>query len=213
MSAIPCWGLADYLLADATRPWYSYRQGAWENAFAREYLETVAAQDGYVLKRRASLAHAAKIRFGDQMSLLGYTLPSDTLIGGHTLRPVVAWQMDRLTLLRYVIAARVVDSQGHVWASVEQEPDGSCTTDQLMAGDIVSDAYNLYLPPTMPTGDYQFTLSVFDRASGQYLGVSDSSGKSVGDEVTIATLRIEKDKSSITASELRERFLSSSPTL
>jgi uncharacterized membrane protein len=211
MSAIPCWGLADHLLVDTTRPWYSYRQGAWEDALAREYLETVAAQDGYILKRRAPLAHAVKIRFDGQMSLLGYSLPSDTLMGGHTFRPIVAWQIERPSPLRHMIAARVVDSRGHVWVSVEREPDGFCSTNHLTVGDIVSEVYSLYLPPTMPAGNYQFTLGIFERETGHYLEAFDFSGKSVGAEVTIATLRIEKNKSSVTASELQERFLLEQP--
>jgi hypothetical protein len=54
----------------------------------------------------------------------------------------------------------------------------------------------------MPAGDYTITIGVDEAATANYLDATDATGKPIGTEPVVATVRIEKDKSSYTASEL-----------
>lgn len=200
--SIPDYRQADYLFADTTRLWYGFHRGSWDRWLATGYFEIVAEQDGYFLARRRAPTHSLRIQYGNQVTLLGYTLvTTDTLHGGQELQPIVEWQANRTPDTRYRIVVRLVDRQGHLWAEQDREPqDGNLPTTRWEVGKPVGDQYTLRLPPTMPAGDYQITIAV--REAGNYLEAYDERGNQLGTEATLATVRIEKNKSSYTASEL-----------
>ncbi len=200
--AIPDYRLADYLVADPTRAWYDIHGGYWNNFFASGYFETVMQQDGFILAKRKRPDHPLTFQFHDQMILLGYTImPTDTLRGGMTLRPIILWQALKPIPGKYQVAVQVVDAAGHVWAAEDREPDdGFAPTSQWQVGRAVGDQYALRLPPSMPAGNYQITVAVHKDADDD-LPVYER-GNLLGTEAVITTVRIEKNKSSFSASQL-----------
>ncbi len=195
--------LADYLVADNTKAWYNIHGGYWNGFLTSGYFETVMKQDGFIIAKRRMLDHPLAFQFHDQMLLLGYTIvPTDTLRGGMTLRPILLWQALKPIPEKYQVAVQAVDAAGHVWAAEDREPDdGFSPTNQWQAGKVVGDQYALRLPPTMPAGEYQITVAVHKGADDE-LQVYDGRGDGLGTEAVIGAVRIEKNKSSFTASQL-----------
>jgi uncharacterized membrane protein len=204
---IPDYRQADYLFADQTRPWYAIHQDAWEHFLNSGFFDIVTQRDGYVIARRRLPTHLSSIRFDDQVRLLGYAMvPPGTLRGGVTLRPVLEWRAENPLTHRYKIAVRVVDARGHVWAADDREPhDAKSPTTRWELGKTISDQYTLPLPPTMPTGDYQITVAVYASTENghHYLRAYDAQDHLLETEVTLTTVRVEKNKTSFTASELQ----------
>ncbi len=157
---LPDYRQADYLVVDVTRGWYKVHRGYWEQLLATGYFETTVDHNGYLVARRKPLAILREIRFGDELTFLGYGFPSSDLTrGGTLLRPFVSWRGDKAIRESYWMRIRLVDTWGHVWAERDGAPqDGMYPTTRWQAGKSVGDQYVLTLPPTMPAGDYQITL-------------------------------------------------------
>jgi len=191
---IPDYRQADYLIADTTRLYYQVHRGLWEGFLSSGYFETIYAQDGYLVAQRRSPAHRLNIEFENNLSLVGYTIiPSNTLQGGMTLRPILEWQAGVPLTMRYATGVRLVDEQGHVWAEDAREPQaGRLPTTAWVVGKSIGDQYKLPLPPTMPAGKYNLEACV---SHTETMETKCTPG--------LTALEIEKDKRSYTASELQ----------
>lgn len=200
---IPDYREVEYFFADRTKGWFDVHHGHWEYVLNSGYFDLLADQDGYLVGRRVAPEQSVSLRFGDRMTLLGYsTSPKGTMQGGMTFRPIVFWRAETPLDIKYKIAVRVVDDQAHLWAEEDREPeDGALPTDRWQPGKLVGDQYSIPLPPTMPAGNYQVVLRVH-QDNGDDLLAQDSSGMNLGGEPTIAQVRIEKDKASVQASDL-----------
>jgi uncharacterized membrane protein len=195
---------ADYLFADQQRYWYSFHRGSWERWLASGYFEIVAQEDGYIVARRRVVAPTLQLRYGDTLTLLG-AMPviTETWRGGMTVRPIVTWRAEKPISVRDEMLIQVLDAQGHVWAQEDEEPqDGNLPTNQWQVDRTIGDQYMLALPPTMPAGNYRVTIGVHRAGTGSYLDAADATGKPLGNQPVIATVKVEKDKSSYTASDL-----------
>ncbi|MDE3091821.1 MAG: hypothetical protein KGJ80_20805, partial [Chloroflexota bacterium] len=201
--AIADYRQADYLFADQNRFWYDFHHGSWEPWLATGYFEIVAQDDGYVVAKRRTVVPTLRVRYGDALTLLGaMTVTTETLRGGMTLRPIVTWRAGQITQKDEMLI-QVVDAQGHVWAQEDEEPqDGNLPTDRWQMGQTIGDQYTLALPPTMPAGEYTITIGVHTAGTNNYLDAVDAVGKPLGTEPVVARVRVEKDKSSFTASDL-----------
>jgi hypothetical protein len=129
------------------------------------------------------------------------------LQGGQTLRPIVGWRAEQNIFKSYVVRVRLLDQAGHIWAQDEREPqEGSLPTNRWTPSQFVGDQYTLPLPLTMPSGDYQIVIAVFDPESDRNLVARDETGRALGETVVLDTVRIEKNKANITASDLQKQF-------
>ncbi len=76
-------------------------------------------RDGYILRKRSAvlkLEHALSARFGDDLILVGYTLPmAETVMGGQGIRLLTGWQTARKLSEHYLLHLNLYDSQGHLW--------------------------------------------------------------------------------------------------
>ncbi len=201
----PNYRQVDYLVADTSSAWYAPHKAIWEAFLATDYFDVLSREDGYLIARRKSPAPNLNIHYGSAITLLGCTMaPTGTLRGGTTLRPIVEWRADKSITERYAVVVQVTDARGHIWATDEGEPqDGNAPTNRWPVGKAIGDQFELALPPTMPTGEYQITLAVRSLADDAYLVARDADGNDAGQTATLATIRIEKNKASFTASELR----------
>ncbi len=202
MHGAPCWGAADYLFADSTRPWFEYTRPGWNEALSLNYFETVTNQEGYQIKKQqveTPPAHLLDIPFENGVALWGYTLPmTGTVRGGVPLNLHTAWRAERDIGGRYTVQTYLLDAQGRAWVEEEREPcRGYLSTAGWNAGRVVNNNQIISLPPTMPAGDYRLLLAVREHLSGQAIRTGD--GRPA---VLLASLSIEKNKQSYAANDL-----------
>jgi uncharacterized membrane protein len=201
---IPDYRQIDYLFADATRPWYNVHREIWEALRASGYFETLAARDGFWVARRKSPENILNVRFGKQITLVGSSMVmTNTAPWGLTLRPVIEWRAEQPITETYHVVINVVDQQGHIWATTDAAPrDGAAPTNRWQVGKALGDQYAVHLPPTMPTADYRVTVALRKPDGDDYLNARAADGADLGDEAEIATVHLEKNKKSFTASDL-----------
>lgn len=189
---------AEFVLMDQSNIWYSAHREGWEFFRATGFFETIADTDGWWLAKRRAPDRAVNFRFDNRIALLGYAIPPTPMSGGMILRPMLWWRAEHTVDKKYTALVQVVDARGHVWASENREPtDGDAKT-QWQVGKTFIDQNTLALPPPMPAGDYEITLSVY--AGEEEPLIIDQSGAT---EIVVTTLRIEKNRGSFAASQLQ----------
>jgi uncharacterized membrane protein len=201
----PCLSAMDYIFADTQQAWYTHRQIGWQAILDSGWFEPLFEGDGYILRKRVSARplDALIVRFGNHLSLVGYSiLPTGTVTGGQGLTVITGWQTMLKLSERYVLHYSLYDNQGHLWVYNAFEPcRGISPTDGWLPGQPHYDDTLLRLPPTMPTGIYDVMLSV-STPSEDFIKAWDASGQQLGAEIKLASLRVEKNKQSFSASEL-----------
>ncbi len=161
----------------------------------------------YALARVKPIEQPLAIQYGSHLSLVGYTIiPTSTLQGGQTIHTIMYWRTEKADSQCYQMRAQVEDERGHVWAQeVRDLENGSLPTNRWVQNDVVADQYTFQLPYTIPAGNYVLKISVYDLQSNEMLIAYGSKGRTIGEVPIIATLPIEKNKSSITAGELQKQ--------
>lgn len=202
--AIPDYRQAEYLVGNRNSHFFDMHQGTWKAWLSTGYFETVLDRDDFFLARRIKPATQLDVRFTNGINLLGYSLaPTLPWQGGQLIAPIVEWRTTKPLTERFTFTAQVVDAQGHVWAKSTGEPhNGATPTTSWQVGRAIGDQYQLTLPPTMPTGDYQLVFEIH-APSGAYIEGFDANGVSLGTGIVLPPIRIEKNRSSVTASELQ----------
>jgi hypothetical protein len=90
-------------------------------------------------------------------------VPSDGVIrGGSTLHVTVYWQALGSPAGDASVVVRLVDSAGHAWLERRNRHPvgGTYPTSRWQAKEVVGDYYELALPPYLPSGEYQLSVSV-----------------------------------------------------
>jgi len=167
----------EYLFADKEYGAGEPYKAPWNDALTSPYFETLAEQDGYILKKRAPYvpAHPLAIQFDNRITLLGYTIEASLPARrGETVSLVVVWRADQAIHERYVIFMHLLDGQEHIWAQGDREPaNGWFRTDRWEAGDVTPDRYWLELPAEMAVGDYAVAVGLYDPVTGVRLKTAD----------------------------------------
>lgn len=193
----------EYVIADETQYAFQAFQDDWQKYMRSGYFEIAQAKEGFILAQRRAANRPSGISFGNQMTLTNYLLITDYARGGSVICPIVEWRAERTISNSYIIHARLVDSRGHVIARDDREPRrGLSPTYRWIAGQSIADQFTFDIPSTAPSGTYAITIGVYDPLADRYLEPRDANGVALDYEAPLATLKIQKDVSSKTASEL-----------
>ncbi len=196
---------ADYLFSDEKNCLSYCDQKDWDvwRAWAASgYFEVIARQDGYLLAKHKEPVHSARIQYGNQMTLLGFTVSAiDQTPKGRKLLLDVEWRAEQDIPNRYTFQLRLEDSQGHLWAQDEPESQAPPTY-KWIKQQRVTDPHSIFLPPTMPPGNYTLSIAVYDPEAKRNLSARNALGIESADEIAVGAIFIEKDKVSKIASDL-----------
>ncbi len=193
----------EYVIVDETQYAFQAFQDDWQKYMRSGYFEIAQAKEGFILASRRVANRPSGISFGNQLTLANYLLITDSARGGSVICPIVEWRAARAIPGAYIIHARLVDSRGHVIARDDREPRrGLLPTNRWTSGQSIPDQFTFDIPSTAPSGMYAITVGVYDPVTDRYLEPRDANGTALDYEAPLATLKIQKDVSSKTASEL-----------
>jgi hypothetical protein len=128
---------------------------------------------------------------GDAIQLLGYDLDRDQVSPGQALQLTLHWKALKSIDKNYTVFAHVIGgvnpaTQSPVWAQMDTEPvGGSRPTISWQPGETIDDRYGLLLPSTIPSGDYQIEIGMYDSATRTRVPVYDDNGARVQDDRVI----------------------------
>lgn len=138
-----------------------------------------------------SMATPAGVRFGPDITLLGYTLPGEIFPAGDVIPLTLFWQTDRPLATRYKTFLHLVAADGTLVTQRDSEPGGGLAlTTTWPPGETVVDNHGLLLPPGTPPGHYTLLLGLYDLADpAARLTYVTPAGES-GDALPLATITV-----------------------
>jgi hypothetical protein len=118
-------------------------------------------------------------RFGGQIDLVGADPARPELVAGKQLRLRLLWQavtaMERpyTAFVQLVGTATNPATGNRVWAQQDAPPDRAHATADWLPGDLALDERTLEVPASLPDGQYQLIVGLYDQADGRRLALPD----------------------------------------
>ncbi len=115
----------------------------------------------YAAPDSAIMMQGSGVRFGDQITLVGYGIGHATLQRGDALQVAFDWRTDAPLTTRYKVFLQLLDADGALVAQRDSEPHGGLApTTTWQPGDEVSDRHALLID--LPPGDYTLIIGLYD---------------------------------------------------
>jgi mannosyltransferase len=123
-----------------------------------------------------------------QIELLGYDLGETSLRPGDTLHLTLYWralaEMDK----SYTVFTHLLDSDSRIRGQIDSVPgDGTLPTTSWVAGEIITDRYEIAVHSDAPPGRYVLEIGFYDADTGQRLPVVNQEGQRLDDKVLLPT--------------------------
>jgi len=160
---------------------------AGDQWFGQVRLATYAAA-----KPAAEITTPSGARFGDSITLAGFTLQSNILSPGDILQMTMFWQTDARLEERYKVFV-------HLYAALDQPPaaqqdgepgGGRLITTEWKPGEIVADNHGVLIPPDVSKGNYTLVVGLYKLFEETRLPITlDGQGAADQLELDVITIR------------------------
>ena len=132
-----------------------------------------------------------RVRFADQIDLLGYSLSDRSLVAGESLELDLIWSPRGRPTRDYTVFIHLLDSEGQIQGQADSPPKGGAfPTSVWDAGEVISDPRTISLGPDLPPGEYSLAIGLYDPETGRRLELVDEDNRGEGDHVTITGLAV-----------------------
>jgi hypothetical protein len=122
--------------------------------------------------------------FGDEVTLVGYTMAPRSLKAGETFTLTLYWHPSQ-PQNDHAVFAQVLDSEWNVWGSHDGAGPG-WSSDQ-----IVQDVRHISVLPDTPAGSYPVQVGLFHQETGR-LPVIAPEGHYIDDRVLLGPVRVQE---------------------
>lgn len=128
------------------------------------------------------------INYSDEIALLTYTLPTETLTPSTAFEIDFTWlhlNSDRLTD-DYTLFAQIVNADDLILAQADVKPrQGTYPTNLWQDEETINDTIRIQLPDTIPDGDYRLYLGWYTLIDLSRLQVLDAQGNPIADKLIV----------------------------
>jgi 4-amino-4-deoxy-L-arabinose transferase-like glycosyltransferase len=167
------------------------------------YRLAISDQDGAALGDALTLApielrpwhsvypNAQAQNFGNEIRLAGFDYSGRTLRPGDSLGLTLYWEALAFQPGDYLIEARLMDSEGKMWATADDRPqNGRSPTSSWQRGDVVKDERWLTLLPALPAGAYRVEIAVVDPMTNGRLNIVAEDGHFIDNRLLLGQVRV-----------------------
>ncbi len=131
------------------------------------------------------------ITFGASLALLGYQLEPAEVTSGQSLHLTLYWKAIEEMANDYHLSFYLLDERGESWAQRDFAPlEGTHPTSDWAEGEVVRDQYRLPIPPGVPSGRYNLTLTAYSREDLLPLPIYSDGSPMPEDRVRLGTVEI-----------------------
>jgi mannosyltransferase len=130
-------------------------------------------------------------RFGEEITLEGYSLPEASLAPGDILQVTLFWRSDEPLEERYKVFVHLyTDTHQPPLAQQDGEPGGGLApTTSWPVGQLVRDNHGVLLPADLAPGEYTLSIGLYELFTGARLPVT-LEGTAAGDRLDLGTVTI-----------------------
>ena len=130
-------------------------------------------------------------RFGEHITLAGYSLQSATLGPGDILQLTLFWQTDAALDARYKVFVHLyADPAQPPVAQQDGEPGGGLApTNAWPVGTTIADNHGVLMPADLPPGKYQLMIGLYDLFTGTRQSIQ-LLGAAQGDRLALMTVSV-----------------------
>ena len=137
------------------------------------------------------IQHPMEMRLGDGVLFLGYDLISDAARPGAALQLILYWQALEEMVVSYTVFAHLLDAEEQVWGQMDSVPlSGEAPTTSWVAGEVISDPYEIMVDADTPAGDYVIEIGMYDASTGRRLLVSTDEAQAEADRLLLGEVQI-----------------------
>ncbi len=123
-----------------------------------------------------------------RVEFLGYDLERISLKPGDTLRLTLYWRALAEMDQSYTVFTHLLDGDSRIWGQKDSVPGkGTLPTTSWVAGEIITDEYEITVRSDAPPGRYVLEIGFYDADTGQRLPVLDEEGQRLDDKVLLPT--------------------------
>ncbi len=117
------------------------------------------------------VVHAERAAFADQIELLGYDIDLANARPGGSIALTLYWRALVEMDTSYTVFTHLLGPDGQIVAQQDNIPiNGTYRTTLWLPGEIVTDPYNISLPPDLSPGEYPIEIGFYIAESGLRLG-------------------------------------------
>jgi len=128
---------------------------------------------------------------GDEVTLWGYDLRTESARPGEAIRLVLYWKAQRDMEENYTVFVHLIDDTRRIWGQKDSQPEnGFYPTSHWDAGETVRDEYEILVDPGAPPGLYRIEVGMYLLSTGQRLRYVDEEGLVVGDALVLEDLHV-----------------------
>jgi hypothetical protein len=137
----------------------------------------------FVTEDRFEIEHPDGTRFGESMTLIGYSLPAAPLRPGDQLVFTLFWTSEAPADHYWSVFTHLVAQDGAVVAQHDKVPyDGLYPTNRWWPGQVVDDVYAISLPEEASSGEYRLGIGMYDWQTGDRLSLRTADGEPIPDD-------------------------------
>lgn len=119
------------------------------------------------------IQYPLRAELGDVVSFLGYSLVSQSVSPGGTLGLTLYWQARQAMSTSYTVFVHVLAPDNSIVGQKDNPPNnGDSPTSGWIAGEVISDPYEVPIKPDIPDGEYLIEVGMYDPVSLERLPVS-----------------------------------------
>lgn len=133
-----------------------------------------------------SMQHIVEARIGQGAFLLGHDLNASVLRPGESILLTLYWQTLEEMDVSYTVFTHLLDAEERLWGQADSAPlGGEAPTTSWLAGEVITDRYEIVVDPETPAGTYRIEIGMYDPTTGERLPVLDSLGQPKDDRVLL----------------------------
>ncbi len=140
----------------------------------------------------SDIQHPRRLKLGDEIAFLGYSLASSEVKAGDILQLTLFWQALDEIEQRYKVFTHILDSRAHIVGQRDADPVGGARpTTTWGEEEIIADNYGVLVLPGTPPGEHQLEIGMYELETGERLPVIEA-GRVLGDSVLLQPIEVRK---------------------
>ncbi|HJX39239.1 MAG TPA: glycosyltransferase family 39 protein [Anaerolineae bacterium] len=133
---------------------------------------------------------SVEAEFGGEITLLEHSPLPQSMVAGEILPLTLVWQASGIVQHDYNVFLHLIDAEGNLAAQRDSKPVGGWRpTTSWALGEEIRDNHGVLTTSSLPAGEYELVLGLYDD-HGQRLPVLDEDGQTVGDKMSLGTVKV-----------------------